>query len=149
MNEQLTALKFTGQAIFEKTYEWYMFDQNNSGGSFRVNDDVTVYVLIQAASVKEANIKAEDIGIYFDGCSNGWDCDCCGDRWHEAHGAMDSFVTFGSYRDDYPRTEHANVRDYAQAVADDDTWADKGKPSVIVYYADGTVERFFNTKKGN
>lgn len=148
MNEQLTALKFTGQILFAKTYEWYEFDQNNSGGSFIQNDDVANRVLIQAASVKEANVKAEDIGIYFDGCRYGRDCDCCGDRWDEAYRAMGSFVTYGSYQSGYPKTEHANVRDYAQAVADNDMWADEAKPSVIVYYADGTVERFFTTKKG-
>lgn len=148
MNEQLTALKFTGQALFEKTYGWYEFRQNNSGGSFIMDEDLTVYVLIQAASTDEANTKAQDIGIYFDGCSDGRDCDCCGDRWYEAGDAKDSFTTY-EWRNKYAPTEHANVRDYAQAVSDEDMWAEKGKPSVILYYADGTVERFYNTKKGN
>jgi hypothetical protein len=146
MNEQLTALKFTGQVLFEKTYEWYEYRQNNSGGSFIQNDDVSITVLIQAASTKEADTKAEDIGIYFDGCSDGRDCDCCGDRWNRAWDAMDSFVTHKDFRS--PRVEHTNVRDYAQALADNDTWAGN-KPPVIIYFADGTVERFYKTKKGN
>jgi hypothetical protein len=145
MNEQLTALKFTGQALFEETYGWYEFRQNNSGGSFVMDDDVSIYVLIQAASNYEANAKAQDIGIYFDGCSDGRDCDCCGDRWYEAYHAVDSFRVYG-FRNP---SEHSNVRDYAQALADDSMWAKDDKPSVILYYADGTVERFFHTKKGN
>ena len=32
----------------------------------------------------EANTKACDIGIYFDGVANGADCECCGDRWRES-----------------------------------------------------------------
>ena len=148
MNEQLTALKFTGQVLFDKTYGWYEFRQNNSGGSFHINDAVSVLVLIQAASAREANTKAQDIGIYFNGCRDGRDCDCCGDRWYEADDAMSSFTTY-NWRNRFDPTEHANVREFAQAHADADMWAKDGKPSVILYYADGTVERFYTTKKGN
>ena len=65
--------------------KFYTFDQNNSGGSF-INSDskgISEYVIIEAKNAKEANNKAENIGIYFDGCSNGNDCSCCGDRWYE------------------------------------------------------------------
>jgi len=34
-----------------------------------------------------------------------------------------------------------------QALADEDDWVKPGKPLVILYYADGTVERFINNKK--
>ena len=126
-----------------KTYSWFKYDQNNSGGHFRVNDDVSIFVLIQAASFDEANAKAEEVGIYFDGCATNRDCDCCGDRWYESRSPMDGFKT-SNWRNG-TTTDHDNVRDYAQAVADDDTWA-KGQPAVIVYFADGSVERF--TKVG-
>lgn len=142
MNEELTKLTFTCQAIFQKTYGWYEFRQNNSGGSFQIDDDVTIYVLIQAASAKEANIKAEEIGIYFDGCYNGHDCNCCGDRWYEASDPMDSFITC-DWENNHLATDHTNIRDYAQAVANGDSWVDKGEPPIILYFLDGTVERFY------
>jgi len=62
---------------------WYHFSQNNSGGSFDDDDDVCENVIIQATDARHANQRAEDIGIYFNGCSNGMDCSCCGDRWSE------------------------------------------------------------------
>lgn len=63
---------------------FYTFDQNNSGGSFVFEKDkLSKYVVIEAQSPKVAKALAEDLGIYFDGCENGRDCECCGDRWYE------------------------------------------------------------------
>jgi hypothetical protein len=64
----------------------YEFRQNNSGGSFREDKKkgIGLRVFIEAASAEEANKKAQDIGLYFDGCYEGIDCPCCGDRWYEA-----------------------------------------------------------------
>lgn len=59
----------------------YRFDQNNSGGSFRENEDICNIVVIEAHSAEEANTIAKNIGIYFDGIKEGLDCPCCGDRW--------------------------------------------------------------------
>ena len=61
---------------------FYTFSQNNSGGGFVVNDNVAEYVIIEADSCEEADDKAEEIGIYFNGCDDGQDCSCCGDRWY-------------------------------------------------------------------
>jgi hypothetical protein len=52
--------------------KFYEFDQNNSGGSFVVNDKVCRRVIID---------KAETLGVYFDGWG---DRSCCGNRWHSA-----------------------------------------------------------------
>ena len=65
--------------------KFYEFIQNNSGGSF-VNsekDGICEYVIIEALNANDANNRAEDIGLYFDGCDNGRDCPCCGDRWYK------------------------------------------------------------------
>ena len=59
---------------------FYTFRQNNSGGSF-IGPAITV--IIEADGVDDANARAEKLGLYFDGCADGRDCDCCGDRWHE------------------------------------------------------------------
>lgn len=63
--------------------KFYTFQQNNSGGSHHIDSDVDSTVIIEAINATEANRKAQDIGIYFDGCYNGRDCSCCGDRWYE------------------------------------------------------------------
>lgn len=62
--------------------KFYHFHQNNSGGSFKINDDVAINVIIEATSAAQANGRAQEIGIYFDGCDSGEDCSCCGDRWY-------------------------------------------------------------------
>jgi hypothetical protein len=62
---------------------FYTFIQNNSGGTWRINKDVSKFVIIEADSVDDANDLAEEKAkIYFDGCAAGIDCDCCGDRWY-------------------------------------------------------------------
>ncbi len=58
---------------------YFTFRQNNSGGSFDVDENVGVTVVIQAKDARDANRRAEKIGIYFGGRG---DCPCCGDRWY-------------------------------------------------------------------
>lgn len=60
---------------------FYHFHQNNSGG-FLVEPACEVF--IEADTADEANAIALKNGLYFDGCSKGMDCACCGDRWYEA-----------------------------------------------------------------
>jgi hypothetical protein len=62
----------------------YMYDQNNSGGSFDVDGNLSHRVVIEAESRREASRIAEDLGIYFNGCEEGMDCPCCGDRWYDS-----------------------------------------------------------------
>lgn len=58
--------------------KWYTVRQNNSGGSFTVDNDVAHFVSVQAASDKEAENKMNDITA-----SSGYDwCECCGERWY-------------------------------------------------------------------
>ena len=56
--------------------KWYTIDQNNSGGYFIQNDDVSQYVSVQAESEELALERlyeiTEDYSEY---------CDCCGERW--------------------------------------------------------------------
>lgn len=65
---------------------FYEFVQNNSGGSF-VSDlarGISTYVVIEATDHEHANVRAKEVGLYFDGISAGQDCSCCGDRWYPA-----------------------------------------------------------------
>lgn len=57
--------------------KWFSFSQNNSGGSF----DGPREVMVEASSASQANNIAESYGVYFEGCNDGIDCPCCGDRW--------------------------------------------------------------------
>lgn len=98
---------------------FYTYRQNNSGGFFIIDDEVNVYVIIEAASAAEADSIAQDKGIYFDGCESGMDCSCCGDRWIPATWEDDPTETpqiYGGPPSDF--------RDY------------------VIYYLDGRVERF-------
>lgn len=65
--------------------KFFLFNQNNSGGSFQIDHKAGISedVIIEANSADEANSIAESVGIYFDGCEDGIDCECCGDRWYK------------------------------------------------------------------
>lgn len=97
---------------------FYTFRQNNSGGSCDINDEVDVYVVIEANSAHDANSIATDNGIYFDGCYRNRDCSCCGNRWSRA--------------DDCDATETPEI--YGEPASE--------STGVIIYYLDGRVERF-------
>lgn len=60
---------------------WFMYHQNNSGGAFYGPH----FVIVEANSAREADARAEEHGVYFDGVDSGADCDCCGDRWCRAY----------------------------------------------------------------
>ena len=82
---------------------FFTFDQNNSGGRFRVDQKVTEFVIIEAIDANHANSIAESIGIYFDGCEKGFDCSCCGDRWYRTndYAGKDKALLYGKDPSDY------------------------------------------------
>lgn len=69
--------------------KWFVFDQNNSGGSFVVNDKVCHRLFIEADSFDNAVEKAEELGCYWNGVDEGIDCPCCGDRWYKWEDTID------------------------------------------------------------
>jgi hypothetical protein len=64
-----------------KAPKFFHFSQNNSGGSFVIDETLAHHVIIEAYDALDANTRAMQIGIYFNGCDSGMDCQCCGDRW--------------------------------------------------------------------
>ena len=64
---------------------FFHYRQNNSGGFFDCDDNVNKHVIIEATDAAHADNRAQEIGIYFDGVDRNIDCECCGDRWHEAY----------------------------------------------------------------
>lgn len=109
---------------------FYQYRQNNSGGIFDIDeaDGITVFVIVEADSTEDADRRADDIGIYFDGCDSGRDCNCCGDRWYPA--------------DESDASAEPCV--YGQPVAEATNWlqwAPDGK-EICVHYKDGRREWF-------
>lgn len=60
---------------------FYTYRQTNSGGYW--NGPKTI--IVEADSKEEADIIAQENGVYFDGVSKGIDCECCGDRWYRTY----------------------------------------------------------------
>lgn len=113
---------------------FYTFMQNNSGGHFTINDGVAEVVIIEAYDVKDANRRAERIGVYFDGVENGHDCECCGDRWHMQYeyGQKDEGT-------EIPEVYGRTIEEYL-----DDRWSFGKK--VYVYHKDGTKKVYVSSK---
>lgn len=105
--------------------KFFSFDQNNSGGSF-VKDDsagISEYVIIEANDSQHANRRAEDIGLYFNGCDTGNDCECCGDRWYQV---SDSDAT------EVPESYGKPIETAKKRM---------GRKNVHVHYLDGTFKK--------
>ena len=104
--------------------KFFKFNQNNSGGSFVIDDKrgLGVNVWIEAANAEDANDHAERVGIYFNGCDDGTDCPCCGDRW-------------------YPKWSNDAGEDRPHI---DDKWDFNWDDTVYAHAIDGTIHRFRN-----
>ena len=108
----------------EKT-KFYSFDQNNSGGSFQNSEKegISEYVIIEALNAEDANARAEGIGLYFNGCDDGIDCDCCGDRWYK---------TNESDRKKLPSINREPLENAKKSIF---------RNNVFVHYLDGTFKK--------
>ena len=102
---------------------FYKYSQNNSGGSFDIDDTLTIVMIFEADSSSEADNLAIEKGIYFNGCEEGLDCDCCGDRWYDAN--------------------------YCEELSENDIegtyskrWVEKGQAYCRVFMKDGTVKEY-------
>jgi hypothetical protein len=116
---------------------FYEYNQNNSGGSFLMDEDVAHHVIIEARSAEAADAIAENIGIYFNGTEDdGPDCPCCGDRWRSAYGDGDEVPSiYGSPADQYDSGLKRDSRDM---------WTPIGEPYAYIYYADGRKASLIN-----
>ncbi|ALS22116.1 DUF7296 family protein [Paenibacillus naphthalenovorans] len=104
--------------------KFYTYIQNNSGGSFIVNDDVCEYVIIEADNYEHANWLAEKkYGIYFDECNQGLDCSYCGDRWNKQWN--------NNYATDVPMIYGKPLSEVEKSYY---------RKNCIVYYLDGRKE---------
>lgn len=107
---------------------FFYYFQNNSGGVTVYDPDrgISSKVYIEANSAREANRRAEGIGLYFDG--NG-DCDCCGDRWI-------AFLESDTY-------DIVETPPLEGDPADNFNWVKPGQFQAFVHKADGS---FYGTR---
>ena len=111
---------------------FYTFYQNNSGGSFL---GPAHYVVIEAPSANSANALAEDQGVYFNGCENGNDCPCCGDRWYEASEGFDEPTIYGESIEDALENAHRVYGGWSE-------FKGGGIPQICVFYLDGSKKPY-------
>jgi hypothetical protein len=146
--------------------KFYEFNQNNTGGSFATDSEVCHRLLIEANSEDEAILKAESMGVYFNGVDEGMDCPCCGDRWYfpsevEFPYAYGSFgekeslsiaERYGAevveskrvWKDRNKDVVFSTPESYAQYLADNHGWT---SPDVRIFRSDGSVVEIFPQRK--
>lgn len=119
---------------------FYNYRQNNSGGHFDYSEDhgIAVNVIVEATDADDANRRAETIGLYWDGCNDGRDCSCCGDRWHPAW--RDESGTDVPKVYSRPVVEGMTYRE----LHGDSLWArwrltPADRADVFIHYADGRI----------
>lgn len=148
---------------------FYEFTQNNSGGSFVTDENLCHRLFIEAETHEIATEKAEEMGVYFDGCERGLDCPCCGDRWNNYFTEpidLTGYTTTGikatasdmeKWKERYSRFETIkppkkgeyviegvikikNVEDYAQYLA---FQYGHTIPDARIFYANGETKEIF------
>jgi len=151
--------------ITRKNLKFFEFNQNNSGGGFDTDDKVCHRVIIEAKDSDEASDIAEGLGIYFNGCESGMDCECCGDRWYrpweelnlnygsftidEAERIVNEYsgtvVDVPSIRMDKTRRNvlFDSVESYAQYVSNNHGWT---SPDTRIFYKNGEVKEFYSNR---
>jgi hypothetical protein len=114
---------------------FYTYNQNNSGGSFDFDADrgISHYVIVEADGEYEANSRAQDIGLYFNGIESGYDCDCCGDRWYTPYESDESPAIYGR------KIVDGKIEDAEDGYR---AWKWMSGPEGYIHYKDGRVEAF-------
>lgn len=114
--------------------KFYNFRQNNSGGHFNSDENVCENVFIEAHNAEEANLLADSFGIYFDGCEQGLDCSCCGDRWYP--------VSEGEGE------EKPMIYSQSKKLPVEEAFEDSFKKECIIHYLNGKKKRItYKTEK--
>lgn len=112
--------------------KFYQYRQNNSGGDFYTDENLGIEVLIAAKNADEADERATELGIYFDGCYNGYDCSCCGDRWSTAS--------------DWNAVEPNKLDEYIQESLNARYSYPWGDPYIIVHHDNGDKQSYTHPK---
>lgn len=111
-----------------------MWDQNNPGGSFIMNDKLCHRVVIEEDNYNKAENKALKMGIYYNGVEDNFDCECCGDRWYRGEE-----LKFPMQWDE--QLAFYNVEDYLDHINNLYGW---GPVDSRIFYKDGYVKTNFH-----
>ena len=116
--------------------KFYEFRQNNSFGKFDydIERGISVSVIVEADIPADANGRARDIGLYFNGAG---DCPCCGNRWYEKY-------TYSDTTDD--STKFPSV--YGEEVKPGTLYPKKNGKTLGKWTQDGEFEGFIHYKNG-
>jgi hypothetical protein len=149
---------------------FFEYNQNNSGGSFDADDKVTHRLYIEAEDSNKADRIAQGLGVYFNGCENGMDCECCGDRWYSGRQLEAPYINglftkdeaieiekkFGGkskmatkwkpHRDRTHEVEHGTIENYVQYMVDQYGYDFEKFPDSRIYYLNGEVKEFFSER---
>lgn len=106
---------------------FYDYRQNNSGGSFYLDETVGHSVIVEAEDYEQANKRAKEIGLYFDGAG---DCPCCGNRWYAKRGRSEG--------DETPSIYGEPIGEYQ--------WLSWGREVTHVYFLDGRHDIYIKDK---
>lgn len=100
--------------------DFYEFDQNNSGGTFDVDENVCHRVIIEATSQEHACAIFEPM-IYSQTSS----CACCGDRWSPEY--ADKINIAKIIQDGWKVTHYSttDISDPTNKLVEEMIWADK------------------------
>lgn len=122
---------------------FYEYDQNNSRGTWveDIKQGISHYVIIEADSPKEADGRAEQIGLYFDGCNKGIDCPCCGDRWYGTYDGKGTEKPTHYGESLYKTYKDKNIVGLRGMMVWD------GADKLFVHYKDGTIAQYQQTKE--
>ena len=114
------------QSVKQKQSFFYHYSQNNSFGVFDryLEKGIGPDVIIEAYSAKDANKRAQKIGIYFNGVEKGIDCSCCGDRWYKCH------------------DDEGAINPAVNNKALDEIESGYYRKEAYIHYLDGRIERY-------
>ena len=117
---------------------YYMYDQNNSGGNFVYDEKLTHRVVVEADSEDEAIKIGKSLGIYFNGCDKGIDCPCCGDRWYRP-----DHIKFPINWDNQKLT---TLKEYLETLVEQYA-AMADVPDIRVFHKSGDIDEYQQTFK--
>lgn len=132
-------LEYNKQFVKKGKSKFYLYRQNNSGGQFDLSDGVRVYTVIEAYSEDHANSLSSNFGIYFDGCSSGSDCECCGDRWYDSPTEYDNWEDITYYSRNLLFYFYYEIRNNESlGIMETNRWSDIEYKSIIIHFLDGS-----------
>ena len=97
--------------------KFYKAWQNNSGGYLIINDDVSMYLVIEESSLERANKKLKEVTKNYSDY-----CECCGPRWD----TLD---------------EHDEIKTLDEVIPEFYFGMLSEELSYVLYKADGTKEK--------